>query len=280
MLHVLALLAAAAAGPSAQPATASPSQPIVSTEWLQAHLTDPHVRVLYVGDRDDYNHAHIPGARLVDHMDTIGDNHRLLPPNTLARALAKAGARQTTRAWCCMATADGNGLGVHGPWHRSDTATMCRCSMAGSCCGSREKRPTSTATPATGAGPLTPRPAPDVIVDAAWVRSRLESPSVRVLDGAHDRRMERRAPARRDIDFVAGSVRGSADAEVQVARRDSRRAHARRRHAEQGSRHLLRGRDAGEPDCTGPRAPTGVNARVYVGSWQDWQRNSENPIVR
>jgi 3-mercaptopyruvate sulfurtransferase SseA len=25
---------------------------------------------------------------------------------------------------------------------------------------------------------------------------------------------------------------------------------------------------------------TGVPARVYVGSWQDWQRNSENPVVR
>src|SRR4029077_6076268 len=75
----------------------SPSQPIVSTEWLQAHLTDPHVRVLYVGDRDDYNHAPRPGARPVDHMDTIGDNHRLLPPDPLARALAKAGAADDTR---------------------------------------------------------------------------------------------------------------------------------------------------------------------------------------
>ena len=24
----------------------------------------------------------------------------------------------------------------------------------------------------------------------------------------------------------------------------------------------------------------GLNARVYVGSWQDWQRESGNPIVK
>ena len=30
----------------------------------------------------------------------------------------------------------------------------------------------------------------------------------------------------------------------------------------------------------GAAKAAGVNARVYVGSWQDWQRDSTNPIVK
>src|SRR5881397_3711730 len=84
MLHVLALLAVTAV------------EPTVSTAWLQAHLGDPQVRVICTGTRDDYDRAHIPGARFVDHMDTVGGDHRLLPPDALAKALAKAGAADGT----------------------------------------------------------------------------------------------------------------------------------------------------------------------------------------
>ena len=40
MLPVLALLAAASI------------TPIVSTEWVETHLTDPQVKVIFTGDRD------------------------------------------------------------------------------------------------------------------------------------------------------------------------------------------------------------------------------------
>src|SRR5258708_2187155 len=82
MLHVLALLAATSV------------QPIVSTEWLQAHLNDPQIRVIYVGDRDDYTQAHIPGARHLDHMETVtmgADGHRPAAGDALVRAFTKAG---------------------------------------------------------------------------------------------------------------------------------------------------------------------------------------------
>lgn len=55
MIQILAVAAAVSAGP------------IVSGEWLQAHLNDPQVRVIYVGDAGDYGKAHIPGARILDH---------------------------------------------------------------------------------------------------------------------------------------------------------------------------------------------------------------------
>src|SRR5438552_17415534 len=88
MMHLLAIAAAVAAGP------------IVSGEWLQAHLTDPQIRVIYVGDAGDYAKAHIPGARFLDHMDTVAmgaNGHRLAANDVLARALTKAGAADGAR---------------------------------------------------------------------------------------------------------------------------------------------------------------------------------------
>ena len=92
MLHILALLAATSV------------EPIVSTAWLQAHLTDPQVRIVVTGDRGIYDRGHIPGARFIDHMDTVGMQmgtagmeHRMLPLADLAKVLAaKAGAADGT----------------------------------------------------------------------------------------------------------------------------------------------------------------------------------------
>ena|SRR5947209_14688152 len=82
MLHILTLLAASSVAP------------IVSTDWLQAHLADPQVRVISVGGADDYKRGHIPGARVLDHMETVqmgADGHRLAPADALIRAFTKAG---------------------------------------------------------------------------------------------------------------------------------------------------------------------------------------------
>jgi len=90
MIHVVALAAALSAGP------------IVSGEWLQAHLDDPQVRVIYVGSAGDYAKAHIPGARLLDHMETATmgpDGHRLAPNDVLARALDANLRRVGPPAW-------------------------------------------------------------------------------------------------------------------------------------------------------------------------------------
>ena len=92
MLHILALLAATSV------------EPMVSTAWVQAHLTDPQVRIVVTGDRGVYDRGHIPGARFIDHMDTVGMQtgaggmeHRMLPFADLAKVLAaRAGVADGT----------------------------------------------------------------------------------------------------------------------------------------------------------------------------------------
>ncbi len=38
---------------------------LVSTDWLAGHLADPRILLLHVGDRAEYDAAHLPGARFV-----------------------------------------------------------------------------------------------------------------------------------------------------------------------------------------------------------------------
>src|SRR5579864_1159314 len=78
----------------AQPAA---SRSLVSADWLQDHLNDPKVRVIFAGERDAYNRAHIPGARRLEHMETLGPNHHLLGGQALAPVLEKAGAADEVR---------------------------------------------------------------------------------------------------------------------------------------------------------------------------------------
>ena len=60
---------------------------LVSTSWLMAHLKDPDLRLLdaswYLPDmarngREEYNNAHIPGARFFD-IDEVSDHRSELP---------------------------------------------------------------------------------------------------------------------------------------------------------------------------------------------------------
>jgi thiosulfate/3-mercaptopyruvate sulfurtransferase len=66
------------AAPSATPAQmyAPPSAPVtVSTAWLAAHLKDPNLVLLHVGNRKEYDAGHIPGARYVTLDDISVSNH-------------------------------------------------------------------------------------------------------------------------------------------------------------------------------------------------------------
>ena len=266
MLHVLALLAATTV------------DPMVSTAWLQAHLTDPQVRVVFTGDRGLYDRGHIPGARFIDHMETVGDDHRLRTPAELARALARAGA------------ADGTHVVLYGDspmatgWLYMTLAAIGHESEVSMLDGSlnlwrSEGRTVSTDVPAPGSGTLTVRPAPDVIVDAGYVRERLQSPRVRILD------------VRTTEEWNAGHLPGATLILWQDLFADQRTL--KFKSLEEIRALLVRTGVAPNQDvvtycAVGMRASlmywaaraAGVPVRVYVGSYSDWRRDSGNPIVR
>jgi len=259
-------------------AAAAPA--VVTTTWLQQHLNDRNVRVIFTGSQDVYDRAHVPGARYISHdavmeMTTGG---RLPPAGTLVSALVKAGAADNAHivlygdspmmtGWLYMAFAS---IG-----HGADVSML----EAGLEAWIAESRPVSTDMPAAGNETLTVRSTNDVIADAPWVKARLESPSVRVLD------------VRTTNEWNAGRLPGAmlvlwqdlfADLKTQKLKsiEEIRRVFA--------AAGVKPGQEVVTYCAVGMRASlvywaaraADVPARVYVGSYNDWQRSPTNPIVK
>jgi thiosulfate/3-mercaptopyruvate sulfurtransferase len=274
MLHILALLAATSV------------EPIVSTAWLQAHLADPQVRIVVTGDRGIYDRGHIPGARFIDHMETVGMQtgtagmeHRMLPLAELAKVLAaKAGAADGTHIVLYGDTPMQTGwiyMTLAATGHADDVSML----GGGINLWRAENRAVTTDPPPASTGTYTVRPAPDVVVDAAYVKERLQSPDVKVLD------------VRTTMEWSNGHLPGAtlilwqdlyADQRMQKFKSiDEIRALIMKT-------GLTPNQSVVTYCAVGLRASlmywaaraSGIPARVYVGSWQDWQRDSSNPIVK
>jgi len=254
------------------------AQPLVSTEWLQQHLADPQVRIIATGDQGHFERGHIPGARFLEHMDTLGGGHTLLPADKLAAILAKAGAADGTRVvlygdspmttgWVYMALAS---IG-----READVSLL----DGGIELWRSEGREVSTTPAPAATGKLTVRAAPDVSVDATWVKNHLDSPAVRLLDVrttgewtnghlpnatlilwqdlfADQRTLKLKSPDDIRALFVKASVTPGQEIVTYCA---------------VGMRASL---------MYWAAKSVGLPAHVYVGSWQDWSHSAENPIVR
>lgn len=268
MLHLFALLAATSVAPT------------VSTEWLQAHLTDPQVRVIFVGSADNFQ-THIPGARMIDHMDTAemsADGHRPASADTLIRVFTKAGVADGAHVvlygdspmatgWVYMTLAS---IG-----HGDDVSWL----DGGMALWQSEKRPVSTEVPPAGTGPLTRGARPDTLVDAAWVRAHLDSPNTKVLDVRTSQEWNRgHLP---NATLVLWQDLFADQKTLKFKSADEIRALL----AKAG---VGPGQEVVTYCAVGMRASlmywaarsVGAPARVYVGSWQDWSRDPANPIVK
>jgi thiosulfate/3-mercaptopyruvate sulfurtransferase len=269
MLATLALLAAASV------------EPVVSTAWLQDHLNDPQVRVIYVGDAADYKQAHIPGARLIDHMETVqmgATGHRLASNDALVRALTKAGAADGTHVVLYgdspMATGWVN-TALVAIGHGDEVSWL----DGGIALWQEEKHRIETTTPAAATGPLTVRPAPDLFVDAAWVRGHLDSPKTKILD------------VRSQQEWNNGHLPNA----TLILWQDLFANQRLQKFKSPDEIRALLQRTGVKPDqevvtycAVGMRASlmgwaarsVGIPTKIYIGSWQDWSRDVQNPIVK
>jgi len=67
---------------------------VVTTVWLAAHRDDPNLVILAVGDKSEYDKAHIPGSQYLDYHDMSakgGLTLELPPMPELAETFAKLG---------------------------------------------------------------------------------------------------------------------------------------------------------------------------------------------
>lgn len=186
----LAMMAMVPASTAAQQQTRADL--LVTADWLAEHLTDSELVLLHVGQQAEYEAEHIPGARYIslseiaapeDHDAGTGLSLQMPEPEALAGTLEGLGIRDDSRIvvyygtdWVSPATRvlltlDWIGLGARASLLDGG---MQRWKAAG--------HPVTAEKPAPGRGAVTPRVRDDLIVNAEWVRERLDDPAFRIVD--------------------------------------------------------------------------------------------------
>jgi len=283
----LALLAA--------PAGATPpgDTVVVSTEWLAERLHDPNLVVIQVGPREAYDAEHIPGARYLATsaiaVDADGLDYQVAPVEQLEDAFEQLGISDASRVvvvfganWVTSATRTILTLNYLGLGERTSLLD------GGFQAWKAEGRPVTTEAPQATRGDLTPRPAGDVVVTAEWVRDRLDAPHVAVIDA---RTPEFYAGLRGGMQQPrAGHIVGAGNVPFSTIV-DGESLLMK----DQGALRELFEQAGARPGDTvvtychiGQQATLvylaarslGYEARMFDGSFQEWSRRDELPVVR
>ena len=186
---------------------------LVSTEWLAAHLADPHVRILDASfkqpgvtptARADYGAGHIPGAVFFD-IDDVAEPGTSLPhmipsAERFAAKIAERGIGNEDR----VIVYDANGLSSAGrAWWMlrlfgHDNVALLDGGLPK---WKAERRPLETATPAIPPRRFTARFDPALVRDKAAVLANVESRREQLVDaraaGRFDGTAEETWPGRR-----------------------------------------------------------------------------------
>ena len=167
----------------------TPSGLLVSADELAALLKDPAVVVVAVGNSaDDFTAGHVPGARFVLYRDIAPDIDGLqseLPPiETLRRVLANAGISDRSKVIVYGSTIAATRLFFTLDYFGHPDVRVLNGGLAAwkARGGALEVSP----PPAATASALTPRPEPDRVVSADWIKERLSSPKMTLLDARPD----------------------------------------------------------------------------------------------
>jgi len=270
-----------ASAPNAAAQAVSAADLRVTTAWLAQHLSDPGIRIVATGNRSEFNRAHIPGARFVEHDDTLdmtAGRHQIKSPQALVPVLTAAGITDGVRVVLYGDSPMTTGwlyTVIASTGHEADISWLDG-SMA---LWEAEGRPTSTAAAPVVTGQLTVKPASPYAVDAKWVRDRLSDAKVAVLD------------VRTTQEWNAGHLPNATLILWQDLFDDQRTLKLK---SPAQIRELLASKGVDPTDevvtycAVGMRASlmywaarsVGVPAHVYVGSWQDWQRDASNPVAK
>ena len=255
--------------------------PLVSTAWLQQHLTDSTIRIVATGSRQGYDRGHIPGATFVEHDDTLdmgAGRHQIKSADALARVLEKAGIVDGVRVILYGDSPMTTG------WIYTTIASLGHAADVSMLDGNlelwqSEGRPISTALPTPVSGRLTVRPTEAHAVDAAWVRSRLQSAEIALLDVRTTKEWDQgRLPGAtlilwQDLFADERTLKWKSPTELRAlfARAGVKPGQQVVTYCAVGMRASLMAWAA---------SSLGIDARVYIGSWQDWRQDSANPIVK
>ena len=179
------------AGLASANSVSEPTQMLVSTSWLQDHLHDPDLVVLYIGqNRPRFEEGHIPGARFI-RLDELVDQaaavRNELPPLADLQALFEdVGVSDSSRIVVC---GEGGGIYAARAYFTLDymglgdrTALL----DGGLDKWLAEKRPVSQQEQRGAKGTFTPHPRLDLVITTAEMRDlsylARKTPQYAILD--------------------------------------------------------------------------------------------------
>ncbi len=264
---------------------------LVSVDALAGQLNDSSLVILHVGSPKDYEAGHIPGARLVtlaqvSETSAAGLRLEMLPIDKLHAALLALGIvdgkrvviypgnesiQSATRVWF---TFDYLGWGNRAALLDGGLSSW---KQAGKPITADGPTPASAAN-----GKLTLKPNPKLIVDAAWLRGRIETPALLLIDarlpefytGANNSGMPR-----------AGRIPGAVNVPYPSLLTKDRKLLPE---AELKAKLSAPGKELVTYCHIGQQATVayftarylGLKPKLYDGSFQDWSSRSELPVAK
>lgn len=161
---------------------------IVSTDWLDKHLKDDNLILFQVGDKKEYDAAHIPGAQFIQLADISTPRGQglileLPPADQLKTTFEKFGVTDKSRIvvyfgkdWVTPTARVFFTLDYLGMGDRTSILD------GGFPAWQAEKRAVTSDVPTIKPGSFTPRANSKLVVNAAWVSANLSKPDVAILD--------------------------------------------------------------------------------------------------
>jgi len=274
------------------PADAQRQPLVVTVDWLGDHLNDASLVLLQIGEKKDYQGGHIPGAQFLDYA-SISTPHgqglmlELPPVEQLVSVFEKLGVTNrshiilyfgtnwvtpTTRVYW---TLDYLGLG--------DRTSILN---GGLVAWQSTHHAVSTETKQPAKGSITPALRKEIVADAAWISSHFNQPAVTVIDA---RTHEFYNGSQSDGSPRSGHIPGAFNLSyLEVIDQDNNKFKSA-----DGLKDLFRtaGLKPGNLMVSychiGQRATVlyfaakmlGYDAKMYDGSWEDWSRRMDLPIV-
>jgi thiosulfate/3-mercaptopyruvate sulfurtransferase len=269
-----------------------PASFVVTADWLAQHLQDPKLVLLHVGEPQEYEAAHIPGAQYLARqsistpagslpilelppVDQLRDTFEKLGIGDDSRIVVYFGKDWVTPAARVILTLDYLGLGPRvslldggmPAWVAAGHATT----------KDLVERPR---------GRLRAGARGDVVVDAAWVQAHLKDPQVALVDARAPEFYRGDSPG---MASRAGHIPGAVNIPFSAVVDESTKLKDKAALATLFSQAGIKQGQTVVSYChIGQQASLlylvarslGYNARMYDGSFTEWASAAENPVVK
>ena len=161
---------------------------IVTTDWLGKHLNDDSLVLLQVGDKKEFDEAHIPGAQFIQLQDISTPRGQglileLPPVEQLKATFEKLGVTDKSRIivyfgkdWVTPTARTFFTLDYLGMGDRTSILD------GGLPAWRAENRAVTAQVREVKPGSFTPHPNAKLVVEAAWVSANLKKPGVAIVD--------------------------------------------------------------------------------------------------